>query len=71
MIIVIGLFNKRSCDPFPLAVKHILYDFVHINGHAKCQADSLIIEGFSLHVVADIGITKGKAGKALVLRVVS
>ena len=59
MVIIVGLLHKWAGNLFPLSIEDILYDLVDINGHAQGRADTVVVERFSPHVIADVGVTKG------------
>ena len=65
MVIIICLFDKRTCDPFSLAVKNVVEDLVYIDGHAQSLSYPGVIKGLSSEVVTDICIAESCAGEAL------
>ena len=65
MVIIICLLDKGPCDSLPLAIEHIVHDFVYINGHAQGPSHSGVVKRAPSQVVPDIGIAKGCAGKTL------
>ena len=66
VIVIIGLFCKGAGDSFSLTVEDILYDLIHINGHAQSQAHARVIKGFTPHIIPNVGVAQRESGEMLI-----
>ena len=58
MVVIIGLFDKGAGDRLALAVEHVVYDLLCVDGHSQGTAYALIVKGRTAQIVTDIGIAE-------------